>query len=90
VVTGAELVHCGRIAGVRRRAADNHAGRLINEGYEAMVIEAEAGGDAATVRVARASIVGSDKLHEFFDDPKNDGLEVDRKVIDGIEYFELS
>jgi hypothetical protein len=80
----------GRIVDVRQRAAHNHAGRLTAAGYEAAVIEDEADPDAATVRVARESIIGADRLAAFFDDAKNDGLEVERKVVGGIEYFELS
>jgi hypothetical protein len=75
---------------VRQREAHNHAGRLTADGYEAAVIENEADQDAASVRVARESIVGADRLAEFFADAKNDGLEVERKVVGGIEYFELS
>jgi hypothetical protein len=77
---------------VRQREAHNHAGRLTAAGYEAAVIEDGADRDAATVRVAKESIiiVGGKALDEFFADAKNDGLEVERKVIAGIEYFELS
>jgi hypothetical protein len=78
---------------VRQREAHNHAGRLTAAGYEAAVIEDEGDRNAATVRVAKESIIivgGGKALDEFFADAKNNGLEVEHKVIGGIDFFELS
>jgi hypothetical protein len=67
VVTGAELVRCGRIADVRWSEAPNHATRLADQGHDVTIlVHTRSDGSVARTATIRVAKSGINDLAAFF------------------------